>query len=198
VLKKKYINGYHQSNCMHMYAQKQIKQRGFTLFIAAMVSSVLLSLAIYMAGIAQKELLLTNLARESQYAFYAADAGAECMLYMDFLGYFDPANGAQSARGCNDTLLANLGAGQTVGGTGGATPTGNFTPVFTTSTTVPSLRFSYQQANRCIITHIYKIDANSDGILDNNGTRIDSLGYNTTCAQTNSPRRLERAVRLQY
>ncbi len=167
----------------------RIHERGFTLFIAALVSSVLLSLAIYMAGIAQKELLLTNLARESQYAFYAADAGAECSLYLDFQARFEPGTG-QTAIQCGGVLLTNLADNST---------TGTYSTALTTSSTTPSVRLSYQQAGRCIIMHIYKLDVSpQDGILDSNGTIIDSRGYNTACSLTNSPRRLERAVRLQY
>lgn len=177
----------------HHHYRLQHKKRGFTLFIAALVSSVLLSLAIYMAGIAQKELLLTNLARESQYAFYAADAGAECALYLDFQGRFEPGT-SQTAIACGGLNLGNIAAGETA-----TTGTGNFSTALTTSSSTPSVRLTYQQANRCIIMYIYKLDVSpTDGILDANGTIIDSRGYNTVCSLTNSPRRLERAVRLQY
>jgi Tfp pilus assembly protein PilX len=171
------------------FKKRKVQQRGFTLFIAALVSSVLLSLAIYMAGIAQKELLLTNLARESQYAFYAADAGAECSLYLDFQGRYEPGTG-QTAIQCGGVLLTNLAD---------STSTGTYSTALTTSASTPSVRLQYQQAGRCIIMHVYKLDVSpTDGILDANGTIIDSRGYNTACSLTNSPRRLERAVRLQY
>ncbi len=174
---------------MNIFASQKNTQKGFTLFIAALVSSVLLSLAIYMAGIAQKELLLTNLARESQYAFYAADAGAECSLYLDFQGRFEPGTG-QTAIQCGGVLLTNLAD---------STSTGTYTTALTTSSSTPSVRLRYQQAGRCIMMYIYKLDVSpTDGILDANGTIIDSRGYNTACNLTDSPRRLERAVRLQY
>lgn len=58
-------------------------KRGFTLLLAALVSSIVLALGLSIFTIAQKELILSSLGRDSQYAFYAADTAAECGLYWD-------------------------------------------------------------------------------------------------------------------
>src|SRR3990167_3198528 len=58
-------------------------ERGFTLLLAALVSSIVLALGVSIFTIAQKELILSSLGRDSQYAFYAADTAAECALYWD-------------------------------------------------------------------------------------------------------------------
>ncbi len=59
------------------------KQKGFTLLMAALVASLVLTLAIAIISIVQKSVALSSIGRESQFAFYAADSGAECALYWD-------------------------------------------------------------------------------------------------------------------
>lgn len=56
---------------------------GFTLLLAALAGSLLFSAGIAIANIALRELALSSAGRESQFAFYAADTGAECALYWD-------------------------------------------------------------------------------------------------------------------
>src|SRR3989338_4185708 len=58
-------------------------QKGFTLLLAALVSSIVLALGTSIFKLAQKELTLSSIGRDSQFAFYAADTGAECALYWD-------------------------------------------------------------------------------------------------------------------
>src|SRR5229473_174899 len=58
-------------------------QKGFTLLLAALISSIVLSLGAAIFSIAQKELALSSVGRNSQFAFYAADTAAECALYWD-------------------------------------------------------------------------------------------------------------------
>src|SRR3989338_7573414 len=59
-------------------------QAGFTLLLAALVASIVLSLGAAIFAIAQKQLTLSGIGRDSQFAFYAADTAAECALYWDF------------------------------------------------------------------------------------------------------------------
>ncbi len=58
-------------------------QRGFTLLLAALVASVVLALGSSIFTIAKKQVTLSSLGRDSQFAFYAADTVAECALYYD-------------------------------------------------------------------------------------------------------------------
>src|SRR3990167_1921564 len=58
-------------------------QKGFTLLLAALVSSIVLARGTSIFQLAQKELTLSSIGRDSQFAFYAADTGAECALYWD-------------------------------------------------------------------------------------------------------------------
>lgn len=60
-----------------------MKERGFTLLLAALISSIVLALGTSVFGLVQKELVLSSIGRDSQFAFYAADSAAECALYWD-------------------------------------------------------------------------------------------------------------------
>ena len=53
------------------------RQAGFTLLIAALIASVVLSIASAIFSITQKQIALASLSQQSQYAFYAADTAAE-------------------------------------------------------------------------------------------------------------------------
>lgn len=70
--------------------------RGFTILLAALVASLVLALGISVFTIAQKQLVLSSIGRNSQYAFYTADTAAECALYWDMrhpgsdVSAFDP------------------------------------------------------------------------------------------------------------
>jgi Tfp pilus assembly protein PilV len=57
--------------------------RGFTLLVAVILTSVLLSVGLALAALAYKDVLLASSAKNSAYAFYAADSIMECALYAD-------------------------------------------------------------------------------------------------------------------
>jgi hypothetical protein len=57
--------------------------RGFTAFVAVLVASLALAIGLSIYDLLSRELLLSQTARESQYAIFAADTGAECALYWD-------------------------------------------------------------------------------------------------------------------
>jgi Tfp pilus assembly protein PilX len=58
-------------------------QRGFTLITAVILSSVVLSLGIALLDVSYKQSILASSAKNSQYAFFAADSAMECALYYD-------------------------------------------------------------------------------------------------------------------
>ncbi len=57
--------------------------RGFTLLIAVVMVSVLVSVGLALLDITYKQVLLAQAATQSQYAFYNADSALECALYWD-------------------------------------------------------------------------------------------------------------------
>ncbi|MFA5838534.1 MAG: pilus assembly PilX N-terminal domain-containing protein [Candidatus Paceibacterota bacterium] len=60
---------------------KSKHSHGFTLLMAMVISSLLLSLGITVFNVTLKELVLSSYGRNSQFAFYAADTGVECALF---------------------------------------------------------------------------------------------------------------------
>jgi hypothetical protein len=159
-------------------------ERGFTLLIASLIGSILLTLAIFMITIAQKEVLLSTLGRDSQYAFYAADAGAECALYWDYRGGFDPVTPTHTPS-CSEQVVgedvSGISADSTdlvIGGQGYGVPS----------------RMQFEQNHRCVIVTVTKTLSVTNEVR----TLIDSRGYNLPCSITESPRRLERAIEMRY
>jgi Tfp pilus assembly protein PilX len=150
------------------------KQSGFTLFISIVVTGTLLLIATTIIGVAVKEAFITNAARESQYAFYAADTGIECALYWDVK---NPTGVSAFATTTGSTIYCNKDANNlanewVVGG--------SYTSV------IPQISFSPDPY--CAVVTITK---GLDG-----STRIESQGYNT--CDTNNPRRVQRSVRVTY
>lgn len=64
---------------MSQYSRKA----GFTVFFAILVGSLALAIGLSIYELLVRELELSQVARESQFAIYAADAGAECAMYWD-------------------------------------------------------------------------------------------------------------------
>ena len=59
------------------------RSRGFALLIAVIFMSVMLAFALALGSLGYKQSVLASAAIESQYAFYAADAALECVLFAD-------------------------------------------------------------------------------------------------------------------
>jgi len=155
---------------------------GFTLLIAIVTTSMLLIVSFVVVNIALKQLVIADANKQSQYAFYAADAGTECAVYWDLGDSVSPF--ATSTVGgsitCNDQ---NITSGQEVDtipsqssriGGGGAE--------------FPNSIFQLNFTRGCAIVTVIKKD---DG-----DTTVESRGYNT--CDTDAPRRFERGVTLTY
>jgi len=53
-------------------------KKGYTLLFAVIVSVLVLSIAAFILSVSRKQAILASSARDSIYAFYAADSGLEC------------------------------------------------------------------------------------------------------------------------
>jgi len=62
-----------------------IQQKGFAMLFTVLIVSIILSLAIGISNVTFKQNLLSSIAKDSQIAFFAADAGMECGLMNDFM-----------------------------------------------------------------------------------------------------------------
>ncbi len=151
------------------------------MLVAVLITSVFLIISFVVINVALKELILANSAKESQYAFYAADSGTECAVYWDLASStskFDPSTpgtiscGSQTISTGSQTVPTIPSQPSLIGG-GGANTTSIFNVNF---------------AKGCAIVRVTKAPG---GV-----TTVDSRGYNT-CSST-SIRRFERGITLTY
>lgn len=145
------------------------KQSGFTLFVAIVVMGTLLIIAMGVVSLAVRQSGLSSAARESQYAFYAADTGVECALYWDVKN----STGITAFSTTTGTSITCLGQNMVVGGA--SSGVSNFDLLFTPDPYYATIR----------------VTKGEDG-----STLIESKGYNTQDAS--NPRRVERALRVRY
>ena len=151
-----------------------MRNQGFTLFVAIIIMATLMLIAAGIVNLAVRQTLISNAARESQYAFYAADTGIECVLFWDIqnpsgVSAFSTSTGATIH--CNRNV-DNPGNEWVVGG--------NETSVIN--------RIDFAPDPYCAIVTVTKEDDGS--------TKVESKGYNT-CSPV-APRRVERAIRATY
>ncbi len=64
-------------------ANIKIQNNGFVMAFSLLLSSIVLALAFGIFNLLLKQISLTSSTKDSQIAFYAADAGMECALYWD-------------------------------------------------------------------------------------------------------------------
>lgn len=167
-----------------------MKNRGMTLFIAVTVMGILLFISFAVVNIALKSTIFASSGRDSQFAFYAADAGLECAIYWD--SRFDPSKFATSTSGvsvtCAGTTITdgqlNISGTTTsarIGGGGDTNPTSIFSFIMNQTGKVED-RVPY-----CAVVTVTK---NANGT-----THIYSRGYNTCL---DSSRRIERGIEVDY
>ncbi len=66
-----------------MHNHFQNKKSGFVILFTALISTIVLAIALGIANLSFREVLLSSSARDGEFAFFAADTGAECALYWD-------------------------------------------------------------------------------------------------------------------
>jgi hypothetical protein len=90
------------------------RNKGFTLLMAIVTTSLLLVVSFMVVNIAFKQLVISSINTESQYAFYNADSGVECATYWDL---HDPINSQFSTTSAGSISCAGVSissGGQTV------------------------------------------------------------------------------------
>ncbi len=163
---------------MQRHTGRNTYQRGFTLLLASLVSSVVLVLGASIFALASKEVTLSALGRDSQFAFYSADGAAECALYWDVR---HPAltDSLFSTTTPPTTLTCDTQPAPIT--TGGSWPTG------------VTFTFQYNPNGKCAKVVVTKQETNPV-------TTINASGYNVSCSDLDagSDRALERSVQLHY
>jgi hypothetical protein len=171
-------------------AGRKLSQRGFTLLIAALIASIVLSLASAIFDIAQKQIALASLSQQSQYAFYAADTAAECGLYWDIrYNYFATTTPSGAALPYSPTCDS-----QSIALT---TPLSNQSYPYTVTTPkLPAINlFSGKYCVQLTVTKTLDNSTNPPTVR----TVVHADGFNTSCANIAvSPTSLERSVELNY
>ena len=160
-------------------------QAGFTLLFAVLVSSLLLGIGATIATITAKSFVFSSLGRDSGLAFYSADTGIECALYLDkvreVIATSTLSNPPSSGVYCNGEDLANSSSSSQW-------------KVTRISPTKAVTVFHLVGAPYCVDVTITK--DTTVGSLQATPTFIEARGYNT-CDTTN-PRRLERGIFSGY
>lgn len=157
------------------------EEKGVALLFVILLTSVLLLVAMGITNIAYKEAAFSSQAKDSDRAFFAADTGIECALYLDGQGHFDgTATGTPSCNGYMPTLADITGTGSYV--------------------------FAVPLGTQCAEIAVNKNYTASDG--SGPYTRLSAIGYNvpanpdalpSACVTTTpNPRVVTRALRTSY
>jgi len=155
---------------VHCSLSATAQPRGFTLLIAVLVASLMLVLAGSMFNLVQKELILSSIGKDSQFAFYAADSALECALYWDFRlqAFSDPAGGIPIV--CNNVAIGSIAY---------------------QGLEIP-MTFQFDSGGYCAKVSVVKHASYPR-------TTIQARGYNAPCAGlAGNLRSLERAVAVNY
>lgn len=162
--------------------QLNADSRGFTLLLAALVASITLALGASIYSMAQKEVRLSSIGRDSQYAFYAADTAAECALYWDmrfnYFGTSTPTNVIAPEPRCDAEPLNVTGD----------RPVGSYQEY--------TMSFQFEPSDYCARVSVIKTLTPITGTVQ---TTIRADGFSTRCEViATSPRALQRSVELHY
>ena len=195
------------------------KQRGIALLIALLLMSVLLGVSASLLNVTLKQFQLSGIARDSEMAFQAANAGIECIGYWDNSSGLDPfkVNGdgkEQSAKptiSCMDVLNVQAMQVDTDTSNGNVAYNGKMA-----SGEEQRFQFSWGDPEVCTDVSVYKFkenagfDGDSDGpnmasVLGKPGTCpedvectvVRSRGYNSPCGAFNKGT-LEREITQRY
>lgn len=183
-------------------------QRGFTLLLAALVASVVLALGAAIFQIAQKQIMLSSIGRDSQFAFYAADTAAECALYWDFrCSYFASTTAGISAECTIPDPPGPLCDGQSMQSFSPDRPSSPAYPYTMTSAQMDFFQDVSTTGGFCAQVTVKKCRGtfDTDGTCDTDPdavsvrTLVHADGYSVNCDSVlTSPRALQRSVELHY
>jgi len=172
------------------------KQKGFALLFAVLVSTLVLAVGTSIITIALKQITLSGSARDSQFAFYAANTGVECAIFWDFSGS-DILGGSVFATSSDSISLTSsyLDCGSSSVEIG-SSDVDNGRDVWgiaaSNSAATTTFRVLLEDVPYCADIIVSKSVDGDDNIK----TTIDSRGYNT--CDDSDKRRIERGLRISY
>lgn len=146
-------------------------EKGFVALFTVLIAVVVLSMAIGIANIAFKQILLASSATEADKAFYAADSGVECALLFE-IGNVD----YPSTVTCGDYVNAPVIASPAQNGE------------------INTFRIDYTLPGG------EKTCAEVEVLIEPpfNSITIESLGKNQACAENPGNKTVQRAIRVRY
>ncbi len=145
-------------------------QRGFTLLIAVIFMSVMLSFGLALGSLGYKQQVLASGAIESQYAFYVADTALECTLYADQqqdLFSYVKYDGKPKSLTCDGNTVAVVQLPPSV------------------AQLISTVRLSLDSGLRCADVTVYKYSAPQPP--NNMTTYLFSVGYDVSCDRVANP-----------
>lgn len=162
------------------------KESGFISLFTVLITSIILAMTIGIASITWKGLILTSLARDGATAFYAADAGVECILFNDLeLAAFEFGNGIIN---CGDATI-NFSS----------SAFGDADIAFSFST--DDGEFIQMSSGCAQVTLTRTAGTDEFGNLLDPVNVIDSKGYSVSCEKlvsSDTSRIVQRAIRVSY
>ena len=181
----------------HISQDNKKEKEGFVILVAVLVATVVVALGAFIAAIAVKELELSTSGRESQDAFYAADAALECALYQDFRGRRSPTdpnpifNGTPAQITCNNAPITTVVRDVDIG-----TPQQKPSDA-SNSVTYFQVTFAHPDISDINLSPyaLVKVAKTDIGGLDDK-TVIEAQGYNVRDASV--PGRVQRALQVVY
>lgn len=176
---------------------------GFTLFVAMIVSSLLLAVGFSIGNIILKQLLLAGSGKDSQVAFYAADSGAECVQFWDTKNADgtpvdeSPFSATSTEDGASISNKVKCGSGNVVAS--------KFTGTNDATSTIIVDFSGLESYKACALVLIEKGFTEVSG-EDIPYTKITSRGYNAgkttvvgaAACDTSNQRTVERGLYVQY
>lgn len=159
-------------------------QSGFAMLFTVLIISLILTIAVGISNLTLRQSILSNLAKDSGIAFYQADAGVECGMYLDTYAQF-PYNATTSSVPsrfmCGDKPMV----------------LDTLVPEENTSTTnyfryIPEDETLRSSTSPCfsIVFDKTNIDSTGEGYA-----LVKSSGY-SSCGK--SPRQVERLLQVRY
>lgn len=168
-------------------------ERGFTLLFAVLVSTLVLAVGASIISMALRQVVLSGVGRDSQFAFYASNTGIECALYWDLNSTVDFATSSDSDQEVNIRCANSDITTEEVADGGGDAQTKfriEFNDVGNNSE-INNVNVTY-----CVDVYVKKTIRDVSGEQKRMLTSILARGYNT-CDPEN-PRRIERGLELNY
>lgn len=181
------------------------KNKGFVILFAVLISALILLISAGIFRVVQKEIVLSSSARESQRAFYAADAALECALYADLIGAIETETGPGTP-----FTITPVGNEPHSFECGGATVRSEYLEDSTADYDFPYV-FRYYNSfadGGCSYVLVEKNERGTDTLLIE--TRITAVGFNSCVNSSglvsgainipdfNDPTLLERRLSIEY